>query len=138
MSSDLNLSKEFEYCLRILKSSGITKGEVAKRMSISSGHLSRMISGKEPITRKNIELFNELFSKLVTLDPENFPLLNDPEVPYKSLSYYQELASERERAIEERDRTIASLNYTIDFQKGKIAELEKKLVEKTTGKKKDI
>ena len=127
MGFDSILSNDFEYCLRILKSRGITKGEVAQRMSLSSGHLSRMISGKEPMTRTNIDLFNNLFGNWVTFEPDDDSIVHDPEVAYKSLTYYQNLSADREKMVQDRDRTISSLNYTITLQKEKIEELERKL-----------
>ena len=129
MDNNIDIVNKLDECLRILKSKGITKGMVAKKMSISPGHLSRMISGKEPITEKNIERFNALFNEWTTLNlPRSIPApseadnfkIEEPLASYKSLDYYIELADQQ-------DQTIKDLRKLIASQEKYIAELESKL-----------
>ena len=49
-------SFDLEKALRILKSKGIAKGEVAKRLEITPGYLSKMISGEKPVTQSVVDV----------------------------------------------------------------------------------
>lgn len=49
-------SFDLEKALRILKSKGIAKGEVAKRLKITPGYLSKMISGEKPVTQSVVDV----------------------------------------------------------------------------------
>lgn len=52
---------DLEKSIRILKSRKITKEQVADRMGISRGYLSKVINGKKPLTQTFVDLFAKEF-----------------------------------------------------------------------------
>lgn len=67
-ASSLKITKDMKEALRLLKGKGILQKEVCKEITLTSSHLSKVISGERPLTRQNFDLFNEKYGHIVMLD----------------------------------------------------------------------